>query len=61
MDRRKYNKGRQKKLSPIEEQLIYDQRIAGASVVELAYNNEISTRTVERIIKRIKEQNESKN
>ena len=57
MDKRKNNKGRQKKLNPIEEQLIYDQRIAGASVVELAYKNNISTRTVERIIKRIKEQN----
>lgn len=61
MDKRKYNKGRQKKLNPQEEQSIYDQRIAGASIVELAYNNEISTRTVERIIKRIREQNENKN
>lgn len=56
MDRRKYNKGKQRKLNPIEEQLIYEKRIAGASIVELAYDNKISTRTVERIVKRIKEE-----
>lgn len=59
MDRRKDNKGRVRKLNPEEEYLIYKQRIAGASVVELAYKNKISTRTVERIVKRIKEQNEN--
>lgn len=56
MDNRKNNKGRRRKLTPIEERLIYEQRNSGTSIVELAYNNKISTRTVERIIKRIKEQ-----
>lgn len=48
-------RGRRRKLTPIEERLVYDQRIEGKSVTEVAYINGISTKTVQRIVNRIKQ------
>lgn len=48
-------RGRRRKLTPIEERLVYDQRIEGKSVTEVAYINGVSTKTVQRIVNRIKQ------
>jgi len=50
-------RGRKRKLNPIEEMIVYEQKTAGKiSIAEIAYKNEISTKTVERITKRIHEE-----
>jgi hypothetical protein len=48
-------KGRKRKLTPIEERLVYEQRKEGKSVTEVAYFNGISTKTVQRTVNRMKQ------
>lgn len=48
---------RPRKLTPRKEQAIYDMKIQGVSETEIAYKNDISTRTVNRIVNRVEEGN----
>lgn len=47
---------RPRKLTPLEERGVYEQRKRGVSLTEIAYKNGISVKTVERISKRIEEE-----
>lgn len=49
-------RGRKRKLTPDEEERVYEQRVKGVSVTEVAYNNGISTKTVQRIVNRFKKE-----
>jgi DNA invertase Pin-like site-specific DNA recombinase len=44
---------RPRKLTPLEEYAAYGLRKSGVSYAEIAHNNGVSVRTIERIIKRI--------
>lgn len=48
---------RPRKLTAREEQAIYEMKIEGVSETEIAYKNDISTRTVNRIVNRVEEGN----
>ncbi len=53
---------RPRKLTPLKERDVYEQRKRGVSLTEIAYKNGISVKTVERIYKRIDaEEREVKN
>lgn len=48
-------KGRKRKLTPIEEKLVYEMRKEGRSVTEVAYLHGVSTKTVQRTVNRIQQ------
>lgn len=50
---RRIDMPRPRKLTPIEEQAVYQMKKQGVPTTEIAYKNGISTRTVDRIVKRI--------
>lgn len=47
--------GRKRKLTPLEESVCYKNYIAGVPPAEIAYKNEISPATLQRIIKRYRD------
>ena len=47
---------RPRKLTPTEEQTIYEMKLEGVSETEIAYKHDISTRTVNRIANRVGEE-----
>ena len=49
---------RPRKLTPIEERAIYEQRKQGVSLTEIAYKNGVSVKTVERTCQRVEEESE---
>lgn len=49
---------RQRKLTPIEERIIYTQRKQGVPLTELAYKNGVSVKTVERTCQRVEKESE---
>lgn len=48
--------GNKRKLTPDEEKDVYLLKIKGVNIVEIAFKFGISTRTVERICKRVEEE-----
>jgi DNA-directed RNA polymerase specialized sigma24 family protein len=49
-----------RKLSPLEETGVYEAKINGTPIAEIAYKFGISVRTVDRIVKRVKNEIEER-
>lgn len=52
--------GRPRKLTPLEEQGVYEMHKAEKPIAEIAYTYKISASTVYRIVQRLKEKGEKK-
>lgn len=50
--------GRARKLTPIEEQMVYEMYKANKPIAEIAYTHKISASTVYRTVKRLQESEE---